>query len=102
MRLVGYFFFACVLLSLVQAALSALVVVALILLIIGLFSHPAETFGFLGVGLLACLFQNHPIAAVWLVSALVLASVMLRNVPRDIVLDSAASVDCRNEDQDGS
>lgn len=82
MKVVGYFLFACVLLSLLQTALSVLVVVDLIAVAFGIFYHPAETFGFLAFGLLANLFQTHPIAAVWLVSLFFMAGIAISTMEK--------------------
>jgi hypothetical protein len=76
-KTVGYFIFACVLLSLAQAALSALVIIVMIMLIFGIFYHPAETFGFLAFGLASTLFQRHPMAAVWLIGLFLVAGIVL-------------------------
>jgi hypothetical protein len=68
MKLIGMFIVACVVLSVLQAALSVLVVVGILLLIIGAFYRPAETFGLLLFGAFSTLLQTHPVGCIWLIT----------------------------------
>ena len=77
MKVLGYILLAGIILSVVQAALSALVVVLLILGLFGMFAYPAETFGFALLGLMNWLFHTHPMAATGVASLLILAAVTM-------------------------
>jgi hypothetical protein len=77
MGLLGYFLFACVLLSLLQAAFSALVVALVIVLVFGVFFCPAETFGLLAMGLFSQLSRTHPLACVWLFALFLVTGLVL-------------------------
>ena len=76
MKLIGILLMAGVLLSLLQAALSVLVVVGVIVLVIGVFCRPAETFGLLLFGAFAILLQTHPVGCIWVMSLMLLVTLV--------------------------
>ncbi len=78
MKLIGMIFLTCVILSVLQAALSVLVVMGVLLLIVGVFNRPAETFGLLLFGAFSTLLQAHPVGCIWLLSLMIMAAILGR------------------------
>ena len=64
MRLLGIIFAACLMLAVLQAAISLFVVVGAIMLLWGVFARPHETFGLLAYLLIAGVVMAHPVAAI--------------------------------------
>ncbi|RXD02515.1 hypothetical protein EQZ23_18005 [Sphingomonas sp. UV9] len=75
MKMIGAFLLACVLLSVLQAALSILIVAGLI---VGIFVRPAATFGLLVFGLFARLLQSDPVGAIWLATGVLIVVLVCR------------------------
>lgn len=79
MKLIGMFITAALLLAVLQAALSVLIVIGIIVFVIGFFCRPAETIGLLLFGAFANLLQLHPVGGIWLMSlALIMTAVVKR------------------------
>ena len=79
MKLIGMFITAALLLAMLQAALSVLIVIGVIVFVIGFFCRPAETIGLLLFGAFASLLQSHPVGGIWLMSlALIMTAVVKR------------------------
>ncbi len=75
MKMIGVFLLACVLMSVLQAALSILIVAGLI---VGILVRPAATFGLLVFGSFAHLLQSHPVGAIWLATGLLVVVLACR------------------------
>lgn len=89
MKMLGMLLLAGIVLSVLQAALSVLVIVGLIALLIGVFVRPAETFGLLAFGVFANLMQSHPIGAIWLLSLAIFVTLLQRQRERTVVTQPA-------------
>lgn len=89
MKLLGVLLLAGMVLSVLQAALSVLVVIGLICLVIGVFVRPAETFGLLAFGVFANLMQSHPVGAIWLLSLAMIVTLIQRRRERTVVTHPA-------------
>ena len=76
MKLIGMFITAALLLAMLQAALSVLIVIGVIVFVIGFFCRPAETIGLLAFGVLANLMQSHPVGAIWVISLMLLVVIL--------------------------
>ncbi|MEG8015267.1 hypothetical protein [Sphingomonas sp. 22R3R2A-7] len=85
MKLLGMLLLAGIILSVLQAALSVLVIIGLICLVIGVFVRPAETFGLLAFGVFANLMQSHPVGAIWLLSFAMFVTLIQRQRERTVV-----------------
>jgi hypothetical protein len=70
-----------IVLSVLQAALSVLVIIGLICLVIGVFVRPSETFGLLAFGVFANLTQSHPVGAIWVISLMLLVVIVKPDRP---------------------
>ena len=84
MKTLGMLLLAGIVLSVLQTALSVLVVVGLICLVIGVFVRPAETFGLLAFGVFANLMQSHPVGAIWLLSLAMSVTLIQRRRERTV------------------
>ena len=89
MKLLGMLLLAGIVLSVLQAALSVLVIVGLIALLIGVFVRPAETFGLLAFGVFANLMQSHPVGAIWVISLAMIVTLIQRQRGRPVVTQRA-------------
>ena len=81
MRILGMLLLAGIVLSVLQAALSVLVIIGLICLVIGVFVRPSETFGLLAFGVFANLMQSHPVGAIWVISLMLLVVIVKPDRP---------------------
>ena len=81
MKILGMLLLAGVVLSVLQAAISVLVIIGLIALLIGVFVRPAETFGVLAFGVFANLMQSHPVGAIWVISLMLLVVIVKPDRP---------------------
>jgi len=81
MKLLGMLLLAGIILSVLQAAISVLVIIGLICLVIGVFVRPAETFGLLAFGVFANLMQSHPVGAIWVISLMLLVVIVKPDRP---------------------
>lgn len=70
MRLIGVFLTACVVLAAAQAMAALLMVLLLIGFVFSLFVAPKETLGFIGILLVAGMWQAQPILFIVLISLL--------------------------------
>lgn len=77
MKLLGYIILACVVLAALQAALTLALVLGGILLLIGVFTCTAETFGFLIVCGFYWVLQHYPAAGLCLVGLFMLVAILL-------------------------
>jgi len=84
MKILGMLLLAGIVLSVLQAALSVLVIVGLIALLIGVFVRPAETFGLLAFGVFANLMQSHPVGAIWVISLALIVTLIQRQRERAV------------------
>lgn len=81
MKLIGMFITAALLLAMLQAALSVLIVIGVIVFAIGFFCRPAETIGLLLFGAFANLLQSHPLGGIWLMSLALLVVIVKPDRP---------------------
>jgi len=89
MKMLGMLLLVGIVLSVLQAALSVLVIVGLIALLIGVFVRPTETFGLLAFGVFASLMQAHPVGAIWLISLAMIVTLIQRQRERPVVTQPA-------------
>ncbi len=89
MKILGMLLLAGIVLSVLQAAISVLVIIGLIGLLIGVFVRPAETFGLLVFGVFANLMQSHPVGAIWLLSLAMFVTLIQRRTERTVVTHPA-------------
>jgi hypothetical protein len=76
--MIGMILLACIVLTVIQAALSVLVIVGILLLIVGVFYRPAETFGLLMFGAFSTLLQTHPVGCIWLITLMLIVAFFKR------------------------
>lgn len=76
MRLIGVFFFACVVLAAAQALAVALAILFAIAFIASLFAAPKETLGFVCLFLALGAFQTYPLAFLGVVALIVIAGII--------------------------
>jgi hypothetical protein len=81
MKIIGMLILAGITLSLLQAALSVLLVVGLIGLVVGILLRPAETFGLLAFGMFATLLKAHPVGCIWIASLTLIMMMLKRDRP---------------------
>jgi len=84
MRIIGMMLLAGIVLSVLQAAISVLVIIGLIGLLIGVFVRPTETFGLLAFGVFANLMQSHPVGAIWVISLAMIVTLIQRQRERTV------------------
>lgn len=61
MRVIGIILAACMMLAVLKVAIVALLLLCGVFIVVGAFTHPAETFGLLTVALLFALFNYAPL-----------------------------------------
>lgn len=82
MKIIGMLLLAGIVLSVLQMALSVLLVLGLIGLVVGILLRPAETFGLLAFGMLAGLLKTHPIGCIWIASLTLIMMMLKRDRSR--------------------
>lgn len=78
MRALGTLLAACVVLAAAQAAALALSILLMLALVYGLFARPRETFGFVGLCIIAGLVERQPLACIGLVALITIANAIAR------------------------
>lgn len=78
MRLFGIFLIVCTVLAALQALAAVLAVTLVGAIIYGLFAHPKETLGFLGLATILGVAQTQPLALVGLGALLLIAKIFRR------------------------
>ena len=82
MKLFGYIIAACVLLAVVRMVAAALLLALALAVIVGIFTKPRETFGLLLFLLLAGVIQDHAVALIAGLVAVVAFGLIAQSVAR--------------------
>lgn len=78
MRVLGYLLVGCVACAALQAAVSALLLILVVALIVGILTRPAATLSFIAIVLVADLFKTHPLPCFGLLALALFAGAISR------------------------